>query len=48
MKGEVRRSKLSFFHNSRLIRPIEQKLFTKNWRLDQGLNPDRLLSSQEL
>ena len=37
---------IEFFHNSRLIRWIQQdKIYKKI--LDQGLNPDRLLSCQQ-
>ena len=36
---------IEFFHNSHLIRRIEQEKITKNERLDQELNPDHLLRS---
>ena len=37
----------SFFHNSRLIRRIqENKIYKKNQRLDQGLNTDHVTSCQ--
>ena len=39
---------VEFFHNSRLIRRIEQKYFQKIDRLGLGLNLDRLLSCQPL
>ena len=37
---------IEFFHNSRLIRRIQQNKNLKKLRLDQELNPDRLLISQ--
>ena len=41
-------STFKFFHNSRLIRQIEQKYFPKFERLDQELNPDGFLNSHPL
>ena len=42
----IKHNQSSFFHNSRLIRWIQQdKIYKKI--LDQGLNPDRLLSCQQ-
>ena len=36
---------IKFFHNSCLVRGIQQRNLQKKLRLDPGLNPDRLLSS---
>ena len=43
------RQTIQFFHNSRLIRRIQQQQQnSKKSTLDQGLNPNRLLSCQPL